>query len=464
MKDFIFDIQRFANYVVNANADSGTYYLTKDGADAGIVGTFYIDIGSIDLTSSLTLSSGDSLTLSKSPETADINVIFNLGGAGNYSVNGFNFTANGATVANAYFDNTGSRYIYPGFGLILTDAGIVYNGVTYRKNSSASGDSIVDISQHTSGETKIWLTNAEVVNVPTGLKFYVEPEQMNGTDAAGQLIVDGIKINYDKDCDISFIVTNNGISFYDYEGDLIFNFDRSSGYNVINADTSTETISESYVENILSSSNGTYNYTGGDASISNYSKGEKINLVSKFKGIGFSSSDFKLKSATGSLTIQNVRDKVIDVAMNDRVVAQAYLASGAGEIDRSGQNYIEVLLGANNLSNTITAGNGSSTLWGGIGGEDILNGGNGKDTFFFGKNDGADIINNASSSDTINLYNASLADILNGNISISGSQISIGFNNGNKLTVNGTENLSAAFKLGGSKFQYNFDTSKWQKA
>jgi len=74
MKEFIFELQRFASYVVTANAGTGAVSVTNDGADTGI--SVSINDGEIDLTSSLTLSNGDSLTLSKSPETAEVNATF----------------------------------------------------------------------------------------------------------------------------------------------------------------------------------------------------------------------------------------------------------------------------------------------------------------------------------------------------------------------------------------------------
>ena len=103
-------------------------------------------------------------------------------------------------------------------------------------------------------------------------------------------------------------------------------------------------------------------------------------------------------------------------------------------------------------------------MWGGIGGNDILTGGSGSDTFFYGKSDGTDVINNASSSDVVYLYDASLADVLSADISISGSQISATFSNGNSIKINSSENLSPTFKLSSGSFKYNQSTGQWQNA
>ena len=67
-------------------------------------------------------------------------------------------------------------------------------------------------------------------------------------------------------------------------------------------------------------------YSGGNKTITSYASGEKINYATNFAGIGFSGNDFKINSSTGSLTIKNARDKVIDVAVNNTTVAYAYLA------------------------------------------------------------------------------------------------------------------------------------------
>jgi len=342
----------------------------------------------------------------------------------------------------------------------LTDAGIVYNDVTYKKNSSASGDSTVEFANHGSSGEKIWLTNAEVVNASVGMRFYVEPEQLDGSDSAGQLIVDGLRINYDKDCDVSFSMTNDGISFYDYEGDFIFNLDRSFGNNVTTLDTSTETHTESYVANVLSASNGAFNYTGGDASISSYA-GEKINLVANsLTGIDiFSGDNFVLNFSTGDLTVENARDKVIDIAYDNQTIAYAAMASGELTLDASSLSQLLILVGGDNASNNFSAGSGGSWLWGGSGDADTLTGGSGSDVFYFGKNDGSDVINNASSSDVVNLYDVSINDITS--LDTSNNQITIGLNTGASININSSENISAKISMAEGTVNFNHSTKQW---
>ena len=221
-------------------------------------------------------------------------------------------------------------------------------------------------------------------------------------------------------------------------------------------------VSQSSESSNLSPVNDSYRYEGGNKNLNNYVLGEKIELRSDFTGIGFNDSDFMINSSSGSLTIQNARDKIMDVAVEGNTIAYAYLSSSEGNLDGSGFSQYEVIIGGNNSANQITAGSGGSSLWGGSGGNDILTGGAGQDNFFFGKGDGADIINNAGSSDVVNLYDVSLADITAA--TASGNKISVTFNTGSKLQINSTENLSSTFNLADGSFKFNHDSGQWQSA
>ena len=232
------------------------------------------------------------------------------------------------------------------------------------------------------------------------------------------------------------------------------------------SDTSTNSNNSSNSTSTTSTTTSTattsHTYSGGNKSITNYSAGQKINYSTDFTGIGFSGNNFMVNSSSGSLTIQNARNKIIDVAVGGNTVAYAYLANSGGEINGGGFSQLEIIIGGNNSANTITAGSGGSSLWGGSGGNDILTGGTGQDNFFFGKSDGADIINNAGSSDVVNLYDVSLADITAA--TASGNKISVTFNTGSKLQINSTENLSSTFNLADGSFKFNHDSGQWQNA
>ena len=239
----------------------------------------------------------------------------------------------------------------------------------------------------------------------------------------------------------------------------------STSSNSTSSSTTTSTTTTSTTSTTTSTatpSTTSHTYSGGNKSITNYSAGQKINYSTDFTGIDFSGNDFMINSSSGSLTINNARNKVIDIAVGGNTVAHAYMASSSGTIDRSSYSQLEVIIGGNNSANTITAGSGGSSLWGGSGGNDILTGGSGSDTFFYGKNDGTDVINNASSADVVILYDVSLADITSANIS--GRTISATFNTGSNLQINSSENLSATFKLADGNFKFNHSLGNWQNA
>lgn len=205
-------------------------------------------------------------------------------------------------------------------------------------------------------------------------------------------------------------------------------------------------------------------YGGGDKAIPNYSGG-KVAYATDFTGIGFNDNDFMINSSSGTLSLQNARDKVIDVSSTrGRTIAYAFMASGGGEIDGSGFPQMEVILGGNNASNVIYAGAGGSSLWGGADSvADTLNGGFGEDNFFVGKKDGSDVINFASPDDRVILYDVSLSDISSFTPSELG--ISLALKTGSTITVNDTDNLSPAFQLSdGSSWKFNHTTNDWQSA
>lgn len=204
-----------------------------------------------------------------------------------------------------------------------------------------------------------------------------------------------------------------------------------------------------------------YSYSGGNMSISNYA-GEKIFYSADFNGIGFNDTDFIINSSSGSLTLQNVRDKVIDVADTaGNTAAYVFMASGGGDINFGGLSPFEVIIGGNNSSNTITAGLGGSSLWGGSGAvSDVMIGGAGIDNFFAGKSDGSDIIINASENDLIFLYDVSLSDVTAFNVY--NNFFSIGFNTGNVLTVYDNGDKTPTMQLAdGNRYAYNRATGEW---
>ena len=210
-----------------------------------------------------------------------------------------------------------------------------------------------------------------------------------------------------------------------------------------------------------------YTYNGGDQVISNYN-GQPItlNITENFSpGVSLNGDNFILKLPTGTLTVQNVTDKVVDFRdYSGGEFLKAYQASSAGVVDGRGINAAEVIFGAANGSDVIFAGDGGSALWGGSGNSaDAIAGGNGSDIFIGGRYQGADVFYNASSADVVNLTDATLSDIVAA-VEVNGN-IAIGFNTGNIITIQSTELLSAAVNLAdGSSWRFNHVTKGWQSA
>ena len=163
-------------------------------------------------------------------------------------------------------------------------------------------------------------------------------------------------------------------------------------------------------------SDNVYTYTGGDRKIENYSDYEKVKLSSDFAGIGIEGNNFLIKSSTGALTLENVRDKIIDVSLGDgNTAAYAYMASWSGDIPGNLlENVYEVIVGSEGGQNNIIAGNAGSSLISGGGnntltsgaGSDFMKGGSGQESFIY--TGGNDVINNYESGEILN-FSASYA-------------------------------------------------------
>ena len=149
-----------------------------------------------------------------------------------------------------------------------------------------------------------------------------------------------------------------------------------------------------------------YQYNGGNGLITSYSSSQKIHFGTTFRGVGFDGNNFQLHSASGTLTVQDCRNKVLEVADGDgRTAGYAYMAGSSQTIDGRGFSAVEVIIGSDNSQDIIFAGDGGSSLWGGAGSvTDIMYGGLGADIFFYGAGDGEDIIQNTNSLDQVMIY------------------------------------------------------------
>ena len=206
-------------------------------------------------------------------------------------------------------------------------------------------------------------------------------------------------------------------------------------------------------------------YAGGNQVIDNYTSGQKIMMGALPTGYAFDGDNFVLASETGTLLIQDVKDKVIeftDSAGNDFL--KAYSATNPGLIDGHGLTGFEVIAGSDLGSDLIFAGDNGSSLWGGNGvHSDTLVGGNGVDIFAGGKTQGSDTFVNVSANDIVFLSDSTLSDI----VATAGNDnaVAIAFNTGNVIMVGSSDTLSAAFMLeDGSAYRYNHVAKAWQPA
>ncbi len=202
----------------------------------------------------------------------------------------------------------------------------------------------------------------------------------------------------------------------------------------------------------------TYTYSGGDMTISDYQSTAQINIASDYTGINFDENNFYVNSSSGSLTIENARDKVISYGnANGNLIAYSYLSNSGGLIDGSGISQAEIIIGGNDSSNQIYAGSGGSSLWGGAGGADTLIGGEGYDEFFYAIGSGVDVIQNAEYNDLINLLGVTLEQI--SGVDVKESAVSLSFIDGGNLRVEG--NSGVGYKVGNEIYACNQSTKTW---
>ena len=113
----------------------------------------------------------------------------------------------------------------------------------------------------------------------------------------------------------------------------------------------------------------------------------------------------------------------------------------------------------NEYDNTIIAGQGDSSLWGGFSSSnDLLVGGNSRNTFFYCMSNGNDTIQGTNDKDFVILADVSLDQIIE--TSITADSVSIRFNDGGSLQIQGTSDVT--YQLAdGSKYSANHQRLEW---
>lgn len=113
----------------------------------------------------------------------------------------------------------------------------------------------------------------------------------------------------------------------------------------------------------------------------------------------------------------------------------------------------------NEFDNTILAGHSDSSLWGGFtSSNDLLVGGNSRNTFFYCMGNGNDTIQGTNDKDFVILADVSLDQIIE--TSITADSVSIRFNDGGSLQIQGTSDVT--YQLAdGSKYSANHQRLEW---
>ena len=243
----------------------------------------------------------------------------------------------------------------------------------------------------------------------------------------------------------------------------------SIGVGSISFSDVKETVA-SYIRKITSTILGKdddgYDYEGGLRIVKDFISGDKVKLAADIIGIEIADDDFVLQSTSGgALTIEDGRSKVIDLSdSSGNTGLYVYVAGDAGVVDGRIFANFEIIVGAENKSNSLIAGDGGSNLWGGAGfSADILFGGLGIDNFSIGKSEGNDHVANAAQNDVVNLHDVTLDDIAF--TASEGNLIGVAFKTGYVLTVESAAENSPIFQLSnGTRYSYNCAASTWSNA
>ncbi|MBR1645406.1 MAG: hypothetical protein IJ685_01390 [Selenomonadaceae bacterium] len=283
-----------------------------------------------------------------------------------------------------------------------------------------------------------------------------------GWSSIDTLYVEGSYTTQNSDDNVIVKVGDGSIIFRGYSDALKIETASTNTNNVGNSNLDSLRANAQSMTESLRANQDLTETTGTNQVISSY-VGQPLTVNGNFMGASFSGNNFVVNSSAGTLTIQNVTDKIVDLRNSSGgEFIKAYQASTAGVIDGRGIASYEIIYGSSAGMDVILAGDGGSQLWGGSGNSaDAIAGGNGTDIFIGGRYQGSDVFYNASSADVVSLTDASLSDIVAA-VEVNGN-IAIGFNTGNIVTIQSTDTLSAAINLAdGSSWRFNHSTKSWQ--
>ncbi len=217
-------------------------------------------------------------------------------------------------------------------------------------------------------------------------------------------------------------------------------------------------------------------YSGGNKTVSDYSESQQVNIATDFTGVDVDGDNFIVKSSSGALTIQNSRGKYVKYGdANSNLVAYSYMetsyrgSSSYSSVSNSYSSYntidarskgavYDVLIGGNNVDDSIVAGSGGSSLWGGNNGNDTLVGGSGYDEYIYKYGNGNDVIQGANSTDLVDLSSIKLSQITAAEVSTSG--VTIRFTDGSSLKVEGNAS-GMSYKVAEGTYSCNQYNGQW---
>ena len=388
----------------------------------------------------------------------------------------FNLTLKGSSDASDYFDGTASENVWevlrltnnerenqglPWFTLSqgLTDGAAIRSTeiVTLFSHTRPNGEScftaVAKEYQWDAGNNSYYIDGGENIAGGNATPYETVTQWMNSPGHRANIL------------DSTYGYTMLGVG-YTYDSSALYNHywvQMFSGGLKYPDTLSTAEILSADIEVSAQGSN-TPSTTGTNQVISSYT-GQPVTVSGSFMGANFSGNNFVVNSSSGTLTIKNVTDKIVDLRNSSGgEFIKAYKASAPTGIDGRGIAGFEIIEGSAAGTDVIFAGDGGSSLWGGSGSDvDALVGGGGTDVFVGGRYQGNDIFFNASSADIVNLNDATLSDIVAA-VEADGN-IAIAFNTGSAIMIQSTDTLSAAINLAdGSSWRFNHVTKSWQGA
>ena len=84
-----------------------------------------------------------------------------------------------------------------------------------------------------------------------------------------------------------------------------------------------------------------------------------------------------------------------------------------------------------------------------------------KTMFWWGAGEGNDVVVSASADDSVNLYNLKLSDVDVANSSITNSGVSLALNDGSKLTVQTSRDMT--FSIDGQSWTAQHSSKEWKQ-